>query len=158
MPQPDLVPGPLENSPAQSETSTDHPQHNKRGIRRIQLIALVMITFALGFGSSYWMWGRQGGENSYLSQGEDELISVIDQINPPEGYTLPARYGDIGPQVLAAGGIDLDRFLKVYEKANQPLTTEQLSILTEGSDSAIVINKENAHFLLNFFWAVGLDQ
>ena len=159
MTQPGLEPGILETSQVQSTTSTNHPQRNNRASRRIQLVALVILTtFAIGFGSGYWIWGRQARESKYLSNREDELVSVIDQINPPKGYTLPARYGNIGPQVLAAGGIDLDRFLKVYEKAGRPLTNEQLAILTEGSDSLIVINKENAHFLLNFFWAVGLTN
>lgn len=156
--KPGLEPEILDPSPSQSTTSPNQTQRNKRGNRRIQMVASVIISFALGLGSSYWIWGRQAGANSYLSQRENEFVSFIDQINPPEGYILPARYGDIGPQVLAAGGIDLDRFLKVYEKAGQPLTAEQLSILTEGSDSAIVINKDNAHFLLNFFWAVGLTN
>jgi len=36
------------------------------------------------------------------------------------------------------------------------LSDEQLIILTQGSDSKIVINQSNAQFLLNFFWALGL--
>ena len=33
---------------------------------------------------------------------------------------------------------------------------EQQAILTQGSDKAVVIDHSSAHFLLNFFWAVGL--
>ena len=36
------------------------------------------------------------------------------------------------------------------------LSPEEIAILRDGSDKEIVINAKNAHFLLNFFWAVGL--
>lgn len=80
-------------------------------------------------------------------------------VNPtilPNSYTLPASFGDIGPQLLAAGAIDYDRFVQLYAEAEQPLTEEQLKILTKGSNTPVVINWENAYFLLNFFWAFGL--
>jgi hypothetical protein len=36
------------------------------------------------------------------------------------------------------------------------LTAEQQTILRKGSQAQVVIDGDNAHFLLNFFWAVGL--
>jgi hypothetical protein len=84
------------------------------------------------------------------------IVPLAQQINPPGGYTLPASFGDIGPQVLASGAIDYDRFEQLYRQAGQPLTDMQRAILTEGSDAQVVINRENAYFLLNFFWAFGL--
>jgi hypothetical protein len=74
----------------------------------------------------------------------------------PESYTLPVSFGDLGPQLLAAGAIDLPAFLAIYTDGGAPLTPEQEAILTQGSDAPIVIDKTTAHFLLNFFWAVGL--
>src|SRR3989304_6041912 len=38
----------------------------------------------------------------------------------------------------------------------EPISNPQMEILTKGSAEEIVITGENAHFLLNFFWAVGL--
>jgi hypothetical protein len=35
-------------------------------------------------------------------------------------------------------------------------TEEQLAILTKASDKEIIFDRENAYFLLNFFWALGL--
>jgi hypothetical protein len=84
--------------------------------------------------------------------------ALFEQVNPPEGFTLPAVYGDLGPKLLEAGAIDQSRFIQTYERAGQPLTDAQLAILTEVSDEPIVTNKENAYFLLNFFWAVGLTN
>ncbi len=87
-----------------------------------------------------------------------ETSALLEQINPSEGYTLPYTYGDIGPQILEAGGIDLERFVQLYEDSGRPLTDAQMQILTEGSDEPITINRENAHFVLNFLWAFGLTN
>ena len=74
----------------------------------------------------------------------------------PQSYTLPVSFGDIGPQLLETGAIDYDKFVQVYERAGQPLTDDQLTTLTTGSDALITFTPQNAYFLLNFFWALGL--
>ena len=84
------------------------------------------------------------------------MVALARQINPPEGYALPVNYGDLGPRLLAAGAIDYSRFMQLYTQKGQPLTEEQQAILTQGSQEAIVFTRQNANFLLNFFWAVGL--
>lgn len=77
-------------------------------------------------------------------------------VDLPESYTLPVRYGSLGPQLVKAGAIDLVAFTALYAESGAPLTAEQEAILTKGSDDPVVIDHTNAHFLLNFFWAVGL--
>ncbi len=89
---------------------------------------------------------------------QESQTALAAQVNPPAGFRLPAVYGDLGPRLLEAGGIDYDRFVQTYERAGRPLTNAQLAILTEGNDEPIVIDQENAYFLLNFFWAVGLTN
>ncbi len=83
-------------------------------------------------------------------------LALIDQVNPPQGYTLTVSLGDLGPRLVAAGGIDAQRFAQVYQEAGRPLTAGQQAALVQNSSTPIVINHENAYFLLNFFWAVGL--
>ena len=60
------------------------------------------------------------------------------------------------PQLIKGGAIDLPAFLAVYANGGKPLPEAEQAILTKGSDDKIVIDGSNAHFLLNFFWAVGL--
>ena len=93
---------------------------------------------------------------SNTGSGQDNLNDLVQQINPPGGYAIPIAYGDIGPQLLAAGAIDFKQFQQVYEQAGQPLTNVQNSVLQDGSDAEIVISQDSAYFLLNFFWALGL--
>jgi hypothetical protein len=74
----------------------------------------------------------------------------------PDSYKLPVSYGQLGPQLVKGGAIDLPAFLAVYAAGGKPLPEAEQAILTKGSDDKIVIDGSNAHFLLNFFWAVGL--
>jgi hypothetical protein len=76
----------------------------------------------------------------------------------PAEYPLGVSFGDIGPRLLAVGAIDLDEFVHLYSQRGSPLTAGQMTVLTEGSDAEIVINRQNANFLLNFFWAFGLTN
>lgn len=82
--------------------------------------------------------------------------SIFDEINPVNGFEINASYGNLGPQMIAMGVIDGAKFKSVYEKSNQPLTSEQEEILFKGLNQKIKITRDNSYFLLNFFWAVGL--
>jgi hypothetical protein len=92
------------------------------------------------------------------SIGDDELTKLIQQVIPDDGYEVAVTYGDVGPELLEAGAIDYEQFVDRYEAGGAPLTNLQKEILTEGIDENIVIRPDNAHFLLNFFWALGLTN
>lgn len=96
------------------------------------------------------------GQNKAVVSNPATQDNLFDEINPVEGFTIKASYGNLGPKMTASGVIDLAKFKETYEKANSPLTEEQLAILEQGSDKNITINRENSYFLLNFFWAMGL--
>ena len=74
----------------------------------------------------------------------------------PESYTLPVSYGNLGPELVKGGAIDLPAFLAMYTDGGKPLSGRRAGNSHQGSDAPIVIDRTNAHFLLNFFWAVGL--
>ncbi|MCZ7574235.1 MAG: hypothetical protein M5U01_37265 [Ardenticatenaceae bacterium] len=118
---------------------------------------LLLVTLLLGLGGFSPLNSRL---LSTVAPDRDPAAhaSLVNQINPPDGYPLPASLGTIGRQLLAAGAIDEARFLQVYAQSGRPLTETQLASLRQGSDAPIVINRENAYFLLNFFWAFGLTN
>lgn len=116
--------------------------------------ALILVTYILGLGSGFMLWGRTDSENEHPDQADMEAMAA--QINPKDGYTLPATYGDIGPRLLEAGAINLKEFVQLYKDMGKPLSDEQMMILTEGSSEPIIISQDNQHFLLNLFWAFGL--
>lgn len=149
------------------------------------LLTPVLILLALGIGLSagYLLWGETIGAASAmpsaqiktpdaLSTPEAAEAAAPDPLAKPtqgpalppaqyvaqlpESYALPVSYGDLGPQLIAAGVIDLPAFRAIYADGGAPLSSAQETILTKGSSTPIVIDQANAHFLLNFFWAVGL--
>ncbi|HET7088831.1 MAG TPA: hypothetical protein VFL17_09290 [Anaerolineae bacterium] len=143
--------------------------------RAARRVIPAVFAFALGLSSGYALWGRAtlasgvavpstpkaavvDATPAPAPANRIDLAALSQQVNPPGGYTLPAKFGDIGPKLLAAGGIDFDRFVQLYEQGGQPLTDEQIAILKESSAASIVIDRENASFLLNVFWAVGLTN
>jgi hypothetical protein len=108
-----------------------------------------LVIFLLGLGSGYLKWGQ--GKASSLN-----IAILQEQINPVDGYALSVSYGDLGPRMLEGGVFSYEAFAALYENSGNPLSEEQMRILKSGSDEEIVINVQNAHFLLNLFWAVGL--
>lgn len=152
---PEITHTPTDEGQTPAETGAFPVRERRRAGRIGNYWALfTLIAFLVGLTSGYLLGsGRMPGIN--IKQ-DDDPTPLAEQINPTQGYTLPVRYGDIGPQLLKAGAIDYARFVQVYEQAGQPLSEEQRMILREGSEDQIIIDRQNAYFLLNFFWAFGL--
>jgi hypothetical protein len=134
------------------ELTDDNILTNNR-IRQIAWSIIVFVTFFLGLGTGYLKWGQD--ETAELKQ-QKELTELYEQINPTAGYTFPVSYGNLGPQLMEAGVFDFDAFMSAMASSGDPISNHQMGIMKKGSDEQIVITAENAHFLLNFFWAVGL--
>ncbi len=124
------------------------------------LVVFITIVYALPRLPKAWRLQTQRKIMPVATQATDakqgQSAAIFAQINPPEGYQIKTKYNDIGPMMLEMGVIDLDKFKQTYEKSGQPLTPEQLDILTKGSNKKIRITSDNSYFLLNFFWAFGL--
>jgi hypothetical protein len=116
-------------------------------------VIALLVVFLIGFGSGYLKWGQ---DETAETKQQKQLAALQEQVNPPDGFALPISYGDLGPRLVEGGVIDYDAFAAIYEKSGNPLTPEQVEILRNGSKEEIIITAQNAHFLLNFFWAVGL--
>lgn len=136
---------------------TSHAAKDISSIRRIRLIAsaviVIAVAFLVGLGSGYLRWGQ---DDTAGTQQRRELAALYEQVNPKEGYALPVSYSDLGPRLIESGVIDYDAFAAVYSNSGNPLSEAQTEILKHGGDEQIIVTAENAHFLLNYFWAVGL--
>jgi hypothetical protein len=123
-------------------------------IRQIAWVVIALLAvFLLAFGGGYLKW-RQ--DETAEAKQQEQLATLHEQVNPPDGFALSISYGDLGPRLVEGGVIDYAAFAAIYEKSSNPLTPQQVEILKNGSKDEIIITAQNAHFLLNFFWAVGL--
>ncbi len=142
-----------QNKKVTAEPADNNISMNQR-IRQIALMVIVIVvTFLLGLGSGYLKWGQ---DETAAAKQQEELTQLYEQVNPKDGYTLPVSYGKLGPQLMDAGVINYDSLLKVMSDSGDAINNRQIDILKKGSDEKVVITAKNAHFLLNFFWAVGL--
>lgn len=135
------------------QLTTENVSVNQRIKQSAGITVAVVIIFLLGLGSGYLRWGR---DETAAAKQDKAFARLSEQVNPVNGYTLPVSYGGLGPQLIEAGVIDLNAFKDVMTASGDPLSDSQLDVVTAGSEEQIVISAENAHFLLNFFWAVGL--
>ncbi|MBI4059217.1 hypothetical protein HY404_03180 [Candidatus Microgenomates bacterium] len=96
-----------------------------------------------------------GGMDSWQKNGQAvlDLSKLTEQVLPKDGVTLPVNWGGLGPKLVAAGVIDLDKFTKATK-----LTDEQKKILSQGGEMPIKIDNSNSHFVVNVLWALGLAQ
>ncbi len=122
-------------------------------------LAFVLVVYVIPrLDIEYKAFGTLAAKPIDSSRNEGADSELFEQINPANGYELPVTFGDLGPRMLSMGVIDKDKFIEVYEQNQQPLTDEQIKILTQGSDEKVTITRENSYFLLNFFWAAGLGN
>ncbi len=135
------------------------PADHRRRNTAIKALALLLV-FVLGGGGGYMIGNRLFNRSSAAQPGHSQEtgMSLMEEINPPAGYTIPAVFGKVGPSLVAAGAIDMPMFINLYQTQNKPLTNDQMDILTKGTQNQVSITPENAYFLLNFFWALGLTN
>jgi len=81
--------------------------------------------------------------------------ALEESVLPKAGVKLPATWGDLGVRLVEAGAIDPVALKKVYKNRGAfPAAYDDL--LTKRSNGALTITEENAGYLLNLLWALGL--
>lgn len=81
--------------------------------------------------------------------------ALEEKVLPSAGVVLPVRWGDLGAKLVSVGAIDADKFKAIYEQRGA-FTDEYKNLLLEQNDGQIRITEDNAGYLLNLFWALGL--
>lgn len=85
-----------------------------------------------------------------------DMQNLQSKVTPHQGFVAGAKWNDLLPQLVAAGAIDIEKFKAAAAQGGQPLTDDQVRLLTAGGDDPITIDMHNAKFVLNALWAVGL--
>lgn len=89
------------------------------------------------------------------SASSDEAIS--DLVLPREGVELPIVWGNLGAQMVQKGVIDGPKFELLYTQRGG-LDDEMKEILYSSNNEKIMMTSQNAGFLLNMFWGLGLGN
>ncbi|MGB3921879.1 MAG: hypothetical protein WBL19_01170 [Minisyncoccia bacterium] len=79
---------------------------------------------------------------------------VVAKVLPPEGFEIKIVFGDAVVKLVEAGVIDLEKFKQIYSERG--MSEEDLAILTKPSYEPIKITANNAGFMVNLLWPLGL--
>lgn len=90
-------------------------------------------------------------------RGNEKIATLEERVLPSEGIELPIVWGDLGKRMIDEGVIDAEKFEQVYESRGG-LSADEKKLLYDTDNGRIVINKQNAPFILNLFWAFGLGN
>ncbi len=100
--------------------------------------------------------GRTSANTTEKQPKVIDTAALYAQVVPLEGIALPGTWQNIGPKLVVSGAVDLEKLKDMYNRSGRPLTREQISFFTKGSNETIRMTSENAQFILNTLWALGL--
>ncbi len=121
-------------------------------------LSLSIVIGALILAGAWIYTTGQNAGTAQLANLSDSAVEVADleeAVLPSAGIMLPVKWGDLGAQMVQAGVIDQEQFEALYE-ARGGLDKDAQKILSGGGNGSIKMTADNAGFLLNLFWALGL--
>lgn len=89
------------------------------------------------------------------AKNPENLSALESAVLPADGAVLPVVWGDLGSKLASAGAIDAIKFSNMYEQRGE-FTPEYEELLSGDQKGQLKITKDNAGYLLNLFWALGL--
>ena len=95
----------------------------------------------------------------YIKNGNytDRKLAVFEEVNPKEGFTSQLVLGNIVLQMATDGVIDMTKMEDLY-KARGGIPQEERDLLTKSSTTPLTINTNNANWIVNILWAIGLSN
>ena len=122
------------------------------------LVIVLNSTLAMGI-TQYYLMKQELNKNiaalAKTTKSPEELISVLkQQVLPQDGYRTSLKWKDLGKKLVEAGAIDKAKFEASI--ANDADGKTSMKYMDGSSEDNIGISEKNAHFMVNFFWALGL--
>ena len=115
------------------------------------------IVLSAGVIAVVWTY-KTGLEIKPLAQNQyAQVSSSVNADGEIDGETLQAVWGNLGQQLVEAGVIDKEKFLALHEKRGDIGDSEK-ELLEGIGNRNLKINKRNAGYMLNLFWALGLGN
>lgn len=83
--------------------------------------------------------------------------ALLSRVLPEKGVELPVAWGDLGVRMVKAGVIDQEAFENLYNRRGG-LSAEEKELLSGSANGKLRMNTQNADYLLNLLWALGLGN
>lgn len=122
------------------------------------ILIVVNSTMLMGIAQYYFLrqeLKRNLGDLAKTTQSPEQLVQILkQQVLPQNGYTTSLKWKDLGKKLVEIGAIDKAKFEEsVSGDADGP---DHMKYLDGSSEDRISISEKNSHFIVNFFWALGL--
>ncbi len=138
----------------QEEPILEEPK--KIGDKYMIPIAIVISGIIIAVALVYNAGSRTQNTKNAAAQNSARQVSAAEEaVLPSNGVILPVTWGDLGSKLVSVGAIDADKFKAIYNQRGA-FTDEYKNLLLGQSDDKLKITNENAGYLLNLFWALGL--
>ncbi|TAL47008.1 hypothetical protein EPN87_03935 [archaeon] len=126
------------------------------GNARIFLAILIVAVAILGY-QILSMFTASAVKPTKVGNVTLDVASITSQVNPEQGFTIDATWGDSISKMVKSGVLDVNKLDDVLtNRYNQPLTTGQRALLTaDYSNEKLTINSKNAVFMMYVLWALG---
>ncbi|MEK7646784.1 MAG: hypothetical protein AAB378_00210 [Patescibacteria group bacterium] len=142
-----------------NETQPDNAQTVGAEPAKKDLLFSAMILIAASMLAGAWLhasWSKTSPQNS-TANTVAALNDLESKVLPTDGFVLPVRLGDIGIKMVSVGVIDEEKITSLYAERGG-FKEEYANFLKNNGEENIKITPENAGFLLNLFWALGLGN
>ncbi|OHA27067.1 MAG: hypothetical protein A3C06_01035 [Candidatus Taylorbacteria bacterium RIFCSPHIGHO2_02_FULL_46_13] len=128
---------------------------NKLAVPISIVIAGMIIAAAMVYNNANRMPQTQTLKDSEAQENVRAAAALEEAVLPSDGSILPVTWGNLGARLTSVGAIDADKFKALYDQRGA-FTNEYKNLLFGNNDGKLKITKENAGYLLNLFWALGL--
>src|SRR3989344_1814495 len=116
-------------------------------------IAIVIAGFM--FAVSYYLV-QTNGRYAVRSAPQSAISTQLEEsVIPSKGVELPVTWGDLGKRMVELGAIDADKMAALYQDRGG-FPAEYRKLLLQGGNGKLMMTRENAPYLLNLLWALGL--
>ena len=116
-------------------------------------IAIVIAGFMIAV--SYYQV-QTGGRYAARAAPQSPISTELEEsVIPSKGVELPVTWGDLGKRMIDAGAIDADKMAALYQDRGG-FPAEYRKLLEQGGNGKLIMTRENAPYLLNLLWALGL--
>ncbi len=82
---------------------------------------------------------------------------VIAEVLPKDGFQTKIVLGTVVPQLVTDGIIDMSKMQTLY-KSHGGIPANTMQLLTQPSNTPLLVNADNASQLVNLLWPIGLSN